>query len=200
MSDTESINGLDFSKMTVEELNNAALDSENCDKIIELCELGANNYEDIFDSYELAVKPSVYILNKCYIRGLDRFRPEVIDVYLKAGAGHMLVYYPEFLKLPAAQPYLKRHADITEQLAKKLIPDICILVIEYLSYEIPIISDAEMDELEKIYEDATTYKPAPRPDPEPADPNETTIERMFRMLRISAKITSLVERMNSNHR
>ncbi len=58
------------------------------------------------------------------------------------------MYYPEFLKLPAAQPYIKRHAAITKQLTKNLIPEISKLVIEYLSYEIPRISDVEMDALQ----------------------------------------------------
>lgn len=149
----------DYSKMTVEELNIWAKNVYDYKTIVKFCELGANDYNGIFESYEHCVKTSVYLLNKSYIKNLDKFLPEIIDVYLKAGAGRMLMYYPEFLKLPTAQPYIKRHADITEQLTKKLIPEISKIVIEYLSYEIPSISDEEMDELEKIHDAAIDYIP-----------------------------------------
>jgi hypothetical protein len=144
----------DYSKLTVKELNKLAKKTDLYETIVKCCEYGADDYEGIFYEWTQCVRTSVYLLNKGYISGLDIFIPEIIDIYLRAGAGRMLMYYPEFLKLPDAQPYIKRHADITELLAKKLIPEISKLVIEYLSYEIPSISDAEMDALEKLADNA----------------------------------------------
>jgi hypothetical protein len=144
----------DYSKLTVKELNIRAKNTDVYETIVKCCEYGADDYVGIFYEWAHCVRTSVYLLNKGYISGLGGFIPELIDIYLKAGAGRMLMYYPEFLKLPDAQPYFKRRADITELLAKKLILEISKIVIEYLSYEIPSISDEEMDALEELAENA----------------------------------------------
>ena len=171
------IDGPDYSKMTVDQLNRFARSTDDYDKIVKLCELGANDYEGIFHEWSHCVKTSVYLLNKGYISRIEGTIPDVLDVYLKAGAGRILMYYPEFLKLPAAQPYLKRHADITELLAKKLIPDIIKEVLQFLSYEIPKVSDEEMDALEKLAEDAMSADPIEDDDL----PEEALFERVLKL-------------------
>ncbi len=133
-------------------LTEAACATNDYDKIVYLCEHGANDYKKIYRSYDHNLNTTVYLLNKVNIVRSSTSPPRrYMPVFLKAGAGRLLEYYPELLKDPEAKPYIKRRDDITAIIEQYLIHNLTQCILDYLSYEIPKLSDMKMILLEIEY-------------------------------------------------
>ena len=148
------INSLNFKQFKyladgcrLECLNRSALMTDNCDKIIYLCELGANNYDEIYKSNVCRVNIIVYLLNKTNVLKDVKIQNKYIRLYLMAGAGRILEYYPELLESAEAKPYLERRDNIVDILRNYLIPGIISMCLDYLSYDISALSDMRMSQL-----------------------------------------------------
>lgn len=124
-----------------DKFDEAACRCNSLEKIAYLCDRGATDYTKIFYGIEDPhLSTLLYILNRGYVKDLDKC-PDEISIFLKAGAGRILEYYPKLLKHPDAEPYLHRRLNIMYLLQKNLITNISRIVIEYLSYDIYISRD-----------------------------------------------------------
>ena len=130
-----------------EMLKKIVLVTHNCDKIVYLCELGADNYNEIYSNNIGSVNVIVYLLNKTNVLKDVKIRNKYVRLYLRAGAGRLLEYYPELLESAEAKPYLERRANIVDILRNYLIDDTIYILLDYLSYELPDLSDQHMAEV-----------------------------------------------------
>ncbi len=93
-------------------------------------------YGYIFRSIHRDIRSAVYMLNS----GLVEYKhmlPFYNHIYLRAGAGILLIKYPEMLNTTWAAPYMERIDHIKFVLKSLFIPELYIIIADYLSYEIP---------------------------------------------------------------
>ena len=114
------------------------------------------NYNDVFDSATddvIFILPAVFAIQHGATNWYGCDDNEHIDGFIKGGAGRILDEYPEYRNNDSAEAYTKLRKAISRLLVKvKLIPVIVILTMEYLPYEIPELTDAEMDDLKSEFD------------------------------------------------
>ena len=133
------------------DLNHAAKFARDFEIIQHLCELGANNYDQIYqnENHNNNIKTIVYLINN----GADY--DDAIDLnlalYIKGGAGRIIDDDPKWLHHVAAIPYISHRASIIYILSKYLISDVLCIIVKYLQYEKPPISELEMTALNRQF-------------------------------------------------
>ena len=115
-----------------------------------LCELGADNYSQIYQhkNYDNSIKTIVYLINK----GVDYIDIDLnLRLYITGGAGRIIDNDPKWLHHTVAKPYITHRANILVMLREYLLDGIVGIIDTYLPYEKPPISDEEMKSLNRQF-------------------------------------------------
>ena len=132
-------------------LNKYATTCTKYEDVVTVCKQGANNYAEIFWSFDHDLKTCVYLINKGNVIIEDaHIFPKTIEFYIKAGAGAFLDYCPIWQGHQLAEPYLARRKAVAELLSM-LHKDVPSIVFQYTSFDMHELPEEEMVKIENDY-------------------------------------------------
>ncbi len=142
-------------KYGANDFNYAALMAIEYEIVKYLCDLGADNFNDIYNRLssrysDNKIKVIVYLINRgetCY----KRAHPLNKELYLQGGAGKIINDDPSWLSHLVAIPYIAQRSSIITTINKYLINDITNIIAKYLIYEKPKISEKEIAALNRQF-------------------------------------------------
>ncbi len=142
-------------KYGANDFNYAALMAIEYEIVKELCDLGADNFNDIYNRLAIhhsdnKIKIIVYLINRgetCY----KRAHPLNKELYLQGGAGKIINDDPSWLSHLVAIPYIAQRSSIITTINNYLINDITNIIAKYLIYEKPKISEKEIAALNRQF-------------------------------------------------